>query len=35
MRTVGFIKSSKENEKRVAITLDDIDNVVNKSKWKS
>lgn len=32
MRTVGFIKSSKENEKRVAITLDDIDNVVNKSR---
>lgn len=32
MRTVGFIKSSKENEKRVAITIDDIDNVVNKSK---
>lgn len=30
MRTVGFIKSNKENEKRVAITLDDIIKINNR-----
>ncbi len=30
MKTVGFIKSHKENEKRVAIVLEDIDLIQNK-----
>ena len=31
MKTVGFIKSTKENEKRVAITFDDISKIKNKN----
>lgn len=30
MRTIGFIKSTKENEKRVAITIDDIEKISNR-----
>lgn len=31
MKTIGFVKSTKENEKRVAILLDDIKKITNKN----